>query len=101
MIEQPKIDATLAEFDVQAQKGLPGLANQAIQAGAFGGGREGVQRAEYQAASDRNRAALQAQLLGQGFTQAQNLAQQDFSLFFVFLVPLRVSKNSCSATGDG
>ena len=33
------------------QKGLPGLAAQAIGAGAFGGGREGVQRAEYQAAS--------------------------------------------------
>ena len=77
--QQDIIDTTLAEFDVQAQKGLPGLANQAIQAGAFGGGREGVQRAEYQAASDRNRAALQAQLLGQGFSQAQNLAQQDFS----------------------
>ena len=77
--QQDVIDTTLAEFDVQAQKGLPGLANQAIQAGAFGGGREGVQRAEYQAASDRNRAALQAQLLGQGFSQAQNLAQQDLA----------------------
>jgi hypothetical protein len=44
----------------------------AIAAGAFGGGREGVQRAEYGAASDRNRAALQAQLLQQGFGQAQN-----------------------------
>ena len=77
--QQDIIDTTLAEFDVQAQKGLPGLANQAIQAGAFGGGREGVQRAEYQAASDRNRAALQAQLLGQGFAQAQNLAGIDFS----------------------
>ena len=77
--QQDIIDTTLAEYDVQAQKGLPGLANQAIQAGAFGGGREGVQRAEYQAASDRNRAALQAQLLGQGFAQAQNLAGIDFS----------------------
>ena len=77
--QQDIIDTTLAEFDVQAQKGLPGLAAQAIGAGAFGGGREGVQRAEYQAASDRNRAALQAQLLGQGFSQAQNLASQDFS----------------------
>jgi len=77
--QQDIIDTTLQEFDVQAAKGLPALANQAIQAGAFGGGREGVQRAEYQSASDRNRAALQAQLLGQGFTQAQNLAQQDFS----------------------
>ena len=76
--QQDVIDTTLAEFDVQAQKGLPSLAAQAVSAGAFGGGREGVQRAEYQAQSDRNRAALQAQLLGQGFAQAQNLAQQDF-----------------------
>ena len=70
------IDATLKEFDTQAAKGLPALAAQAINAGAFGGGREGVQRAEYQQASDRNRAALQAQLLQQGFGQAQQLAQQ-------------------------
>ena len=35
--------------------------------------------AEYQQASDRNRAALQAQLLQQGFGQAQNLAQQAFA----------------------
>ena len=76
--QQDIIDTTLAEYDVQAQKGLPGLANQAIQAGAFGGGREGVQRAEYQATSDRNRAALQAQLLGQGFGQAQQAAQTAF-----------------------
>ena len=76
--QQDVIDTTLAEFDRQAAAGLPALSAQAIQAGAFGGGREGVQRAEYQSASDRNRAALQAQLLGQGFTQAQNLAQQDF-----------------------
>jgi hypothetical protein len=76
--QQDIIDTTLAEFDVQAQKGLPGLAAQAIQAGAFGGGREGVQRAEYQAASDRNRAALQAQLLGQGFGQAQQFSWSRF-----------------------
>ena len=76
--QQDVIDTTLAEFDRQAAAGLPALSAQAISAGAFGGGREGVQRAEYQAASDRNRAALQAQLLGQVFTQAQNLAQQDF-----------------------
>jgi len=76
--QQDIIDTTLAEYDVQAQKGLPALANQAIQAGAFGGGREGVQRAEYQSASDRNRAALQAQLLQQGFSQAQGLAAQQY-----------------------
>ena len=77
--QQDVIDTTLKEFDVQAAKGLPSLAAQAIKAGAFGGGREGVQRAEYQQASDRNRAALQAQLLQQGFGQAQQLAQQALS----------------------
>ena len=76
--QQDVINETLKEFDVQAQKGLPTLAAQAINAGAFGGGREGVQRAEYQSASDRNRAALQAQLLQQGFGQAQGLAQQNY-----------------------
>ena len=73
------IDETLREFDVQAAKGLPSLRAQAIGAGAFGGGREGVQRAEYQQASDRNRAALQAQLLQQGFGQAQQAASQAFN----------------------
>ena len=77
--QQDIIDTTLQQFDVQAQKGLPALAAQAVGAGAFGGGREGVQRAEYQQASDRNRAALQAQLLQQGFGQAQNLAQQNIA----------------------
>ena len=76
--QQDVIDTTLKEFDIQTQKGLPGLAQQAITAGAFGGGREGVQRAEYLSSADRNRAALQAQLLQQGFGQAQNLAQQDY-----------------------
>ena len=77
--QQDVIDTTLKEFDVQAAKGLPSLAAQAVKAGAFGGGREGVQRAEYQQASDRNRAALQAQLLQQGFGQAQQAAQRAFA----------------------
>ena len=76
--QQDVIDTTLKEFDVQAAKGLPSLAAQAVKAGAFGGGREGVQRAEYQQASDRNRAALQAQLLQQGFGQAQQLSTTSF-----------------------
>ena len=77
--QQDVIDTTLAEFDRKTQMGLPALAQQAISAGAFGGGREGVQRAEYLSGADRNRAALQAQLLQQGFTQAQNLAQQNLA----------------------
>jgi hypothetical protein len=76
--QQDIIDTTLREFDIQTQKGLPALAQQAISAGAFGGGREGVQRAEYLSGAGRNRAALQAQLLQQGFGQAQQLAGQDF-----------------------
>ena len=73
------IDTTLKEFDVQAAKGIPSIAAQAISQGAFGGGREGVARAEFQQASDRNRAALQAQLLQQGFGQAQQAASQAFN----------------------
>ena len=76
--QQDVIDTTLQEFDVQSAKGIPGIAAQAVGAGVLGGGREGVMRSEYQASSDRNRAALQAQLLQQGFGQAQNLAQQAF-----------------------
>ena len=75
------ISTHLEEFDIQAQKGLGSISNaQAIQAGAFGGGREGVAQAEYLwLQSDRNRAALQAQLLQQGFGQAQQAAQQNFA----------------------
>tara|TARA_R100001129_G_scaffold20955_1_gene13370 strand:- start:138 stop:797 length:660 start_codon:yes stop_codon:yes gene_type:complete len=76
--QQDVIKTTLDEFDVQAAKGIPAIAAQAIGAGAFGGGREGVARAEFQAASDRNRAALQAQLLQSGFGQAQRAANLAF-----------------------
>jgi hypothetical protein len=76
--QQDVISSTLQEYDIQAQKGLPGISQAAYQAGAFGGARQGVAEAEYQAASDRNRAALQAQLLQQGFGQAQQAAQTQF-----------------------
>ena len=77
--QQAVMDATLKQYDIQAQKGLPTLAAQAIGSGAYGGGREGVQRAEYQTQSDLNRALLQANLLQQGYTQAQQLAQQNYT----------------------
>ena len=76
--QQDVISETLKEFDVQAQKGIPSIAAQAVSKGVLGGGREGVMRSEYQTTSDRNRAALQAQLLAQGFGQAQQAAQQAF-----------------------
>ena len=76
--QQDVINATLGEYDLQAQKGLGTFADNAYTAGAFGGAREGVKKQSIMAGSDRNRAALQAQLLGQGFTQANELAQNQF-----------------------
>ena len=71
------IDTTLSEFDRQKAIQEKSIADQAIASGAFGGGREGVQRAEFGSQSARDRAALQAQLLQQGFGQAQQARQQD------------------------
>ena len=76
--QQQVIDTTLAEFDTQTAQGVPQLAANAINAGAFGGGREGVAQAQYASDAAQKRALLQAQLLGQGFTQANQLAQQGF-----------------------
>jgi hypothetical protein len=76
--QQQVIDTTLAEFDRRAEAQEQRIRDQAVASGAFGGGREGVALAEYGAASDRDRAALQAQLLQQGFGQAQQSAQQNF-----------------------
>jgi hypothetical protein len=77
--QQQVIDTTLQEFDRRAQSQEQRIRDQAVASGAFGGGREGVALAEYGAASDRDRAALQAQLLQQGFGQAQQSAQQQFA----------------------
>jgi hypothetical protein len=76
--QQQVIDTTLTEFDKQRQQALAQQQAQAIAGGAFGGAREGVQRAEYGAQTLQDRAALQAQLLQQGFGQAQQAAQTAF-----------------------
>src|SRR5210317_98302 len=72
------IDTTLAEFDVQTAQGVPQLAANAITAGAYGGGRDAIANAQYASDAARNRAQLQASMLGQGFTQANQLANQGF-----------------------
>ena len=78
--QQDVIDTTLTEFDRQAQAQKAAQAAQALGVpGAFGGGREGVLQAQYQSESDRNRAALQANLLQQGFQQAQQARQADLA----------------------
>ena len=76
--QQQVIDTTLSDFDRQAAIGRQGIRDQAFTAGAFGGCREGVQMAEYDAGNLRNRASLLAGLQQQGFTQANQLAQQAF-----------------------
>jgi hypothetical protein len=76
--QQQVIDTTLTEFDKQRQQAMAGQNAQAIAGGAFGGAREGIQRAEYGAQTLQDRSALQAQLLQQGFGQAQQAAGQAF-----------------------
>jgi hypothetical protein len=77
--QQDVISTTLAEYDRQRQIASQAIPAAAIQAGAFGGGREGVQRAEFGAETLQNRAALQAQLLQQGYQSAQQAAGTAFS----------------------
>ena len=64
--QQDVIDATLSEYDKQAQAGITNIGLGAAQSGNLGGGREGVMRAQYQNQSDMNRALLQSQMLNQG-----------------------------------
>jgi len=75
--QQQVMDASLAEFDRNAAMQQTGLRDQAIQQGAYGGGREGIMQAESMRGSEMNRAALQAQLLQQGFGQAQQARMGD------------------------
>jgi hypothetical protein len=76
--QQEVINTTLTEFDKQRQQAMAGQNAQAVAGGAFGGAREGIQRAEYGAQTLQDRSALQAQLLQQGFGQAQQAAGQAF-----------------------
>ena len=75
--QQQVMDTTLAEFDRNAAVQNVGLRDNAISQGAYGGGREGVMAAEALRGSNMNRAGLQAQLLNQGFQQAQQARAGD------------------------
>ena len=77
--QQQVIDTSLAEFDKQSQMRQQAISDAAVGMGGFGGGREGVMQSEYQLGSDKNRAALQAQLQQQGFGQAQQARQADMA----------------------
>jgi hypothetical protein len=70
------LDATQALLEEQRAAGRAGRAAEAISAGAFGGGREGVRRAEYERQRDIYDAGILANLRQQGLQQAQTLQQQ-------------------------
>jgi hypothetical protein len=73
------IDTTLAEYDRQGAAGEQAIRDAAVASGNFGGGREGAQLGQFQSDRLADRAALQAQLLQGGFTQAQQAANQAFT----------------------
>jgi len=76
--QQQVIDATLSEFDKSRLSGQQNIRDAAVGSGNFGGGREGAMMGQYNADSLADRAALQGTMLNQGFTQANQLAQQNF-----------------------
>ena len=73
------IDATQQLLNEQRASGRSQLAANAIQSGAFGGGRSGVALAEYERGRDISDAATLAALRQQGLTSAQQLQQQGIS----------------------
>jgi hypothetical protein len=73
------IDATLSEFDKSRLAGQQQIRDAAVGSGNFGGGREGAMMGQYNADSLADRSALQAQMLQQGFGQAQQAANQNFA----------------------
>ena len=73
------IDATLSEFDKSRLGGQQQIRDQAVASGNFGGGREGAMMGQYNADSLADRGALQSQMLQQGFGQAQQAANQNFT----------------------
>ena len=79
--QQQVINPTLQQYDIQSQINAQALPAAAIQAGAYGGARCGVERGVYQSQSDLNRSVLQAQLEQQGFTQAQQAANTAFGQY--------------------
>jgi len=75
---QQVIDESLRQIERQGTLAQQGLSAQAVRAGAFGGTREGVQRAELQRGLLEQKANTIANLMSQGYSQAQAQAMQSF-----------------------
>ena len=75
------IDASLANYDQQSAAQRSAVTQQAGlgTVGNLASGRFGVQLGSFDAQSQRDRALLEANLLQQGFGQAQGARQQDFA----------------------
>jgi hypothetical protein len=72
------LDETIKEMDRQSKLAGQNLSAQAIRSGAFGGEREGVQRAEMERNLLDQKTAATANLLSQGYGQSQAQAMQAF-----------------------
>jgi hypothetical protein len=77
--QQQVIDTSLADFDSSRVANRQAIQDQAVASGNFGGGREGAMLGQYDADSALGRAGLLAGLQQQGFSQANQLAQQAFA----------------------
>ena len=76
--KQDVIDETIRQMDAQSKIAGQNLSAQAIRSGAFGGEREGVQRAEMERNLLDQKASMMANLLSQGYGQSQAQAMQAF-----------------------
>jgi len=76
--QQQVIDEAMRQIDRQGDISRQNLQAQATRAGAFGGSREGVQRAELDRALAEQKNAAIVGALSQGYNQSQAQAQQAF-----------------------
>jgi len=76
--QQQVIDEALRQINRQGDIAQQGLSAQAVRSGAFGGTREGVQRAELERALSEQRNAAIVGGLQSGYQQSQQTAQQAF-----------------------
>ena len=70
--QQQVMDKALENINRQGQLSQQNLQAQAVRSGAFGGSREGVQRAELERGLSETKNATIAQMLSQGYQQAMS-----------------------------
>tara|TARA_R100001460_G_scaffold25170_4_gene50586 strand:- start:288 stop:1220 length:933 start_codon:yes stop_codon:yes gene_type:complete len=74
--QEQVIDVAMRQLNRQADMRRAGAAQQAIRSGAFGGSREGVQRAETERGLQDVKGDTLSKLLSQGFGQALKASQE-------------------------